>query len=351
MKPIKKSAKILFLSFLFFSATLFLFSSADAGQLSPIKDRLNRQRQNLTSGIVHTLVFTTEQAVSGGAGNNQIKIDFPATDSGLWCRTPGALVVNSCTEDGANPLPGTLLASCSQSNDRITIAGVDNLLAGTQYCVQVEDTTTGDLGTPTSSTKGQITVTTNDGIGNIDSETFAVDIVTNDEVTVTANVSSASGDTGVGGGSGGGATIPQAEIIFLGWSKPNSQISVIKDGQIVTTTIANQDGYFQASIKNIAGGTYAFLFLAKDEQGTLFGSHSVSVVVSTGVITTISGIVIDQYIPPEGDLNSDGRVSIVDLSIMIYWMDRTDFPAIVDLNLDGRVDIVDVSILAYYWTG
>jgi hypothetical protein len=49
------------------------------------------------------------------------------------------------------------------------------------------------------------------------------------------------------------------------------------------------------------------------------------------------------------DLNCDGRVTSVDLSILLYYFDRpinNDY----DLNNDGKIDIVDVSILYYYWS-
>jgi hypothetical protein len=52
-----------------------------------------------------------------------------------------------------------------------------------------------------------------------------------------------------------------------------------------------------------------------------------------------------------GDLNCDGKVNIVDFSIMAYWYQKPQPPATVDLNHDGKVTLVDFSILAYHWTG
>lgn len=51
------------------------------------------------------------------------------------------------------------------------------------------------------------------------------------------------------------------------------------------------------------------------------------------------------------DLNSDGRVNILDFSIMAFWYKRLGFPAKVDLNTDNKVNLTDLSILAYCWTG
>lgn len=53
------------------------------------------------------------------------------------------------------------------------------------------------------------------------------------------------------------------------------------------------------------------------------------------------------------DLNCDGRVNLVDFSIMAYWWNRplsgTGLKA--DQNKDGKVNLVDFSIMVYHWTG
>ncbi|MBU6490736.1 dockerin type I repeat-containing protein, partial [Patescibacteria group bacterium] len=54
-----------------------------------------------------------------------------------------------------------------------------------------------------------------------------------------------------------------------------------------------------------------------------------------------------------GDLNCDGRVDLVDFSIMLYWYQRPLAGAGLkaDLNNDGKVDLTDFSILVANWTG
>ncbi len=52
------------------------------------------------------------------------------------------------------------------------------------------------------------------------------------------------------------------------------------------------------------------------------------------------------------DLNCDGRINIVDVSILLYHFKKPisgDFYA--DFNGDNTVNIVDFSIMAFYWTG
>ena len=53
----------------------------------------------------------------------------------------------------------------------------------------------------------------------------------------------------------------------------------------------------------------------------------------------------------KGDLTGDGRVNIVDFSILAYWYGRTGAPVSFDLSGDGKITLIDFSIMAYYWTG
>lgn len=54
---------------------------------------------------------------------------------------------------------------------------------------------------------------------------------------------------------------------------------------------------------------------------------------------------------PRFDFNGDRKIDIADLSILLFYFDKSeelfeDF----DFNSDRAVDIVDVSIFMYYWT-
>lgn len=58
--------------------------------------------------------------------------------------------------------------------------------------------------------------------------------------------------------------------------------------------------------------------------------------------------------PEEGpcsrsDINKDGKVNLVDFSILMYYWGTKDASA--DLNQDGKIDLVDFSIMMYCWTG
>lgn len=53
---------------------------------------------------------------------------------------------------------------------------------------------------------------------------------------------------------------------------------------------------------------------------------------------------------PTPDFNKDGKINIIDLSILLFWFGKTGSEIVpYDLNEDSKIDIVDVSILFYHW--
>lgn len=57
----------------------------------------------------------------------------------------------------------------------------------------------------------------------------------------------------------------------------------------------------------------------------------------------------DVATPISADLNGDGKVNLVDFSILLFHF-GTDH-ALADLNVDGKVNLTDFSILLFNWTG
>lgn len=177
-------------------AMSFQFLPANAASFTYVKDTMNRLIENQTTGISHTIVFTTATAVSGGAGANVVEITFPDAEDGDWCATAGSLVATGTNAgEGATPLPGTLAVSCAQgsgasSYDTITITGVNDLSISTKYGVLIDDTgaSTGDLGTPAAGNDKLIMVTTNDGTLDVDDGYLAVSILSDDQVVITGTV-------------------------------------------------------------------------------------------------------------------------------------------------------------------
>jgi len=140
-------------------------------------------------------------------------------------------------------------------------------------------------------------------------------------------------------------------IEVFGHIFPFSRVSLFLDSLVQQFVFAKQNGVWQFIL---------------DTSTLEFGQHTIQAkaVSPDGVQSEFSetksfeiiepGVPID--IPPEelaicpfGDLNGDGEVDMIDLSILLFWWERWD--ACPDQNNDGIVDMVDVSILFFWWTG
>jgi len=140
-------------------------------------------------------------------------------------------------------------------------------------------------------------------------------------------------------------------IAIFGQSAPQADmvISVNSEEEFFGKTISDKDGIYlynfdtsildygthntksKASIGNQLVSGWSYLV------GFKVGAKSVAIEPEKKVL--------------KGDLNSDGRVNLIDFSIAAYWYKRPNPPVAVDLNNDKKVDLIDFSIMAYYWTG
>jgi len=241
-----------------------------------------------------------------------------------------------------------------------------------------------------------------------------------------------------------GAPAVPTKVIFKGKAYPDAFLTILKNGVVAATFLAESSGLFEKELTGISGGVYIFGIWAEDTEGRKSVTLSFTVSILEGMITTISGI----FIPPtiellptqvkrgdqvnifgqifpksqvdvfisspkeivketiadekgkwaykldtgpleEGehkarakalygdgeqspfsqtlsflvlkkgaltckgaDLNFDGKVNIIDFSILLYFWGQTK-PANIcaDINFDGIVNIIDFSIMMYQWTG
>jgi len=121
-------------------------------------------------------------------------------------------------------------------------------------------------------------------------------------VSISATVSnSTGGNNGNGNGGGGGAGSASASVpvinvptgvIFSGRAYPLSHVIILKDGQEVISTVAGPDSNFSVSFSGLSKGTYNFSVLSQDSQGIRSAPFNVSIFVTPGTTTTISGIFI-----------------------------------------------------------
>jgi len=103
---------------------------------------------------------------------------------------------------------------------------------------------------------------------------------------------------GRGGGGGGGGYTPPSEtkVIFSGRAYPKSTVTLLKDAQIVATTISGADANFQISLTNITAGSYIFSVYSEDDKGNRSSLLTFPLSVSSGVITNVTGIFISPTI-------------------------------------------------------
>lgn len=245
------------------SAITFPFTKIEAASMTA-RDYLNRNVENLTSGVTHEIVFTPATNVSGGAGTNKIILIFPDGDDGKWCVTAGTdlAVATTNLHDSATALPGTTkTAKCVQGSgssnyDTLTIEGVDNLTASTAYGVRISDGSTGKLGTPANTTTGVITVKTNNGSADVDTRNIVADIVANDQITITGSVdptlSFSVSDTQIGFGTITSATVRYATADETGSASEPAADSPTK---IVVSTNAQSGLVVEIKDTNSASGS------------------------------------------------------------------------------------------------
>jgi len=135
------------------------------------------------------------------------------------------------------------------------------------------------------------------------------------------------------------------------------------EGSDVNALISPDEVFKKA--KNLSSGNW----LLKLDTGQLSeGEHSVKVKAFFNGEQSLFSDTVSFFVTPAGkptptptstvllvckgaDLNSDGKVDLVDFSILLYfWEQRQPANICADINVDGTVDIVDFSIMMYYWT-
>ncbi|MCK4454215.1 hypothetical protein KAU51_02615 [Candidatus Parcubacteria bacterium] len=103
------------------------------------------------------------------------------------------------------------------------------------------------------------------------------------------------------GGGGGGAPSPSisTKVILQGKAYPDTSVTVLKDGKVITAEKADSQANFKVEITNITSGVWTFSIWAKDKQGRRSITFSFTTNISSGMTTTISDI----FLPPTIELS------------------------------------------------
>jgi hypothetical protein len=140
-------------------------------------------------------------------------------------------------------------------------------------------------------------------------------------------------------------------VALSGYAIPISTVQVIMNKQgdplnskiVSATTTANGNGSWKLSLPTdgLAKGTYEV------KAQSLIGKKDQSVFSPTLYIGI--GQNPNPNFKNRADLNRDGKVNLIDFSILLFNWKTADSTA--DINLDGTVNLTDFSIMLANWTG
>jgi hypothetical protein len=144
---------------------------------------------------------------------------------------------------------------------------------------------------------------------------------------------------------------PGTPVVISGYALPNANLTLEneRDGSTASrqtfTTTSDINGQWSISIptNGFSVGTYKARARATQTVGvsTNFSNY------------TLYGVGQAAVRPMSADLNRDGRVNLIDFSILLFWWntDGGNSDPAADINGDGRVNLTDFSILLFNWTG
>jgi hypothetical protein len=211
----------------------------------------------------------------------------------------GFLYFPVATSPIVSATPGSGQVSLSWTAATGTLANVSSYEVGVS---------TSASGTYTYTSVGNVLTSVKTGLTNSTTyyfkiRSYAAGILLSESSAVSATPVGASGGGGSGGSSGGGGgggsggsnPTPGSGIggvVFSGKAYPSRTVVLLKDAQVVTSTIAGADANFSISVSDISGGNYIFSIYSEDSQGNRSSLLTFPVSVTNGVVSNVSGIFI-----------------------------------------------------------
>lgn len=143
---------------------------------------------------------------------------------------------------------------------------------------------------------------------------------------------------------------PGQQLTISGYTIPNAAV-----------TIENRAESTSASLRtfNTTSNTSGAWSIEVDTSNFITGTYQVRAraLQSGGVSTNFSEYTFygvgEEASTLDADLNRDGRVDLIDFSILLFWWgtDGGDSSPPADINRDGNTSLTDFSILLFQWTG
>ncbi|KKT58960.1 MAG: 1, 4-beta cellobiohydrolase [Candidatus Giovannonibacteria bacterium GW2011_GWC2_44_9] len=150
------------------------------------------------------------------------------------------------------------------------------------------------------------------------------------------------------------------DIKFFGAAYPNSQINVIINSERVFADQATSSRFglwnYTLNSANLETGEHVTKSQAVIAKSLVSG-FSESLAFRVGDNDVLFGKLLAPLRPApacgkNGDINGDGKINIVDFSIMLFfWNQRSPQNSCTDTNKDGVVSIFDFSIMLFWWNG
>ena len=186
------------------------------------------------------------------------------------------------------------------------------------------------------------------------------------------NTSQCTSDSSNGGASSSRpVSIPATNVVFTGKAYPRSTVSLLKDGQVVSTSTSGVDAGFQTTISGTSSGKYIFSIYSEDTKGVRSSPVVFPLSITSGVTTKVSDILISPTIAVDkSEVRHGDNIaiygqsvpnSIVSISIdsdeEFLVKDTADVNGIYSLDFDtsvlevGQYNVKSKSILGSYTTG
>lgn len=140
-------------------------------------------------------------------------------------------------------------------------------------------------------------------------EALALTSSVSSNVNISASVPSAGGGGSGGGGGGGGGSggVISTSVTFSGRAYPLSSVTLLKNGQFVASTVSGPDANFSITLNGLLEGNYIFTIYTTDSFLRTSNPFSVTLYLSYGVSTLVSGIfltptiAVDKQVVKKGD--------------------------------------------------
>jgi len=141
-------------------------------------------------------------------------------------------------------------------------------------------------------------------------------------------------------------------LVVFGQTVPNTNVNILfhSDKEIIKNTKTDATGLYSYNMNTEPLEYGDHNVKSKTLSGEIVSAVPVELPFKVGLVSKLKDTK-NKCDSLRGDLNCEGKVNLVDFSIMAYWYKRQNPPSNIDLNGDGKINLVDFSIMAYNWTG